>query len=391
MTVKSELSALFPVCTVLNEKIFYITDGEHIFEKLDTQNGIVEYIEDPKGYKPREWSGTDRILVDEKYIYLLEQNGKHIMKYSLLNHECEYIDLNCNDYVYNNFAGAVIYNGMMYIFPRYRDGVVKVDLKSDCLVNKDCLCPDIEYCFNEKEEIPSALFACSYQIENHMWIFTEKARIVIDYNISEEQFDRYVLPESIKSCVRVVYKYGVFYILTIEGKIFTWSPDGGSEQELYDFGQKEAYPYFATIIIAGELLWVLPFWGKDICVIKLKTGKCVIYNSYPADFGYFAPDNWGKYYFYCSDKNHYYFAMHSGNYILTIDKKSGQEQWIKPRGSEEEKNIFYLRNSREKLTNENLCFDMLDFIKILKKNFYTQEEYKGNNVGLMIWNTIKGE
>lgn len=392
MAEKKELRSLFPTCAVVNNKLFYLTDVEHIFEIVDVKNGMVKFMDDPQGYVPGEWTGTDSILRDKKNFFLLEQNGKRIMKYSPSDYRCLYININLNDYVCSNFAGATIYNEWMYLFPRYRDGIIKVDLNSVSLENKGRLCPDIKYKFDEKEEIPSALFACSYQIENHMWIFTEKAGIVVDYDIAEEKFDRYTLPKTIKSCVRVEYMNGLFYILTMEGKIYTWSPDKQLEQKLYDLGQEKEYPYFGTIVIANEQIWVLPLYGKDVCVIDMKTGKHIIYNNYPIGFSYYAPENWGKYYSYCTNGDYYYFAMHSGNYILTINKKSGQEQWIKPTEIKEEKKNFYLRNhNRDKLNHENLYFDMSDFLKVYYKKSCTQEKRMENNIGLLIWSTVEGE
>lgn len=388
--MKNKICALFPACTVKDNKLFCVTDVEHIFERIDIKSGQVEYIDDPEGYNPSKWSGTDAILLHEDIVYLVEQNGEHILKYSLVSHSCQYIDVMCNDYICTNFAGITIYAGQMYMFPRYRDGVIKVNLESGTVEMKDDLCPEIEYAFNEKEPIPHTLFSCSCQVENHIWIFTERDGIAIDYDIAEEQFEKYILPESVEGCVQVEYVDGLFYFLIMEGKIYTWSPEKNIGEEICDFGKACEYPYFGIISYAGNRLWVLPLLGNDIYIIDLLAHQYTIYSNYPADFAYFAPNNWGKYFRYYSDEKYYYYAMHAGNYILIIEKKTGQEQWIKPQVPDEEKKVtFYLKNRREQFNYENIYYNIMDLIGMLKRSSKMEGQDNGCAGGFSIWNKLK--
>lgn len=392
--MKKELCALFPACAVIDGKLLCITDVEHIFEKIDINDGKVECIDDPKGYTPYKWSGTDMILPTKEIIYMLEQNGEKVLKYSPLNNECHFFDIKCNDHFCSNFVGAVIYGDQMYIFPRYRDGVLKLNLNSGSIKNIERferLCPDVDYKFCQEEKIPHSLFACSCQVETHMWVFTETDKVVIDYDITKEQFTRYMLPERIKSCVRAEYSDDLFYILTIEGEIYSWSPESGAEKKIYDFGQEKRYPYFGTIIITGKRLWTLPLFGNDIYVIDLEKNNCEVYSDYPTDFGYFAFDDWGKYFSYCSDEEYYYFAMHSANYILSINKRNGQERWIKPKEADEHREYFFDLRIKQFIYGEDIIYDVYDLIEILKKDFRVRRDVDENGLGGMIWDSVKGK
>lgn len=390
--MKNEICALFSACAIKDGKLFCVTDVEHIFEWIDIKSGKVEYIDDPKGYIPGEWSGTGNILLDEEYAYLLEQNGTRIMKYSFLNQSCQYIALNINDYVCSNFAGSAIWKDKLYIFPRFRDRVIKVKIKSGSIEDNECLCPELEYVFDDKEAFPNMLFSCGYQMKNKMWLFTERDHIVINYDLSEERFERYCLPDSIDSCVHVAWGDEGFYVLSREGKIFLWSIIDNSVRELYDFGREKQYPYFGTLFSAGDSLWILPACGEHIYKIDLINGIAKVYGTYPRDFKYCAPENWNKYYTNYEDEQHIYFAMHSGNYILSIDKSNGQETWIQLQQINKERKLdFILRNKRERLQYETNNNDVADLIGLLKRDYKEEKTIDRESAGRMIWNLTGGK
>ena len=219
-----------------------------------------------------------------------------------------------------------------------------------------------------------------------MWIFTEKERVVIDYDITLERFERYLLPESIKTCVWAEYKDNLFYILTKEGKLYKWLKNEEMGEEIYDFGLEKKYPYFNLFVIAGGSLWLLPGTGGEISVIDLENRTEKIYDNYPNGFKYFAPETWSKYFTKYEDEKYYYFSMHSGNYILSIDKTDGQEKWIQPQKIEQEKRAdFYLRNKRGRLIIESACYDMADLIMLLQGTPKAERPDADNGNGNLIW------
>lgn len=386
--MEKELYKLFPACTIKDNTLICVTDCEHIFETIDINSGKIEYLDDPEGFDFQGWSGTDSILIYGERLFLLEQNGEHLMEYVPSENRAQYINLKCNDFVCSNFAGATIYNNKIYIFPRFRNSIFKIDFNG--VVIEEKLCQKLSYSFNQKEELPHMLFSCSYQIENHIWIFTENDRLILDYDLNQEKFQEYMLPKVIGSCIQAVYEDRSFYILNSEGKVYLWSLEQKREQLLYDPGQEKEYPYYRTIIIAGGKLWILPFLGEHIMVINLKTQDCKKYNDYPSDFHYNAPDNWSKYNTYCDDQRCFYFAMHSGNYILVIDKENGLEHWIKPHEDSFTKKIF-IYSRRKKIIPEYVVGEIKDYLDFLKEEKYIEEKNQRFYNGEFIWNSLGGK
>lgn len=385
--MEKEFDMLFPTCIIENNNLLYVTDYEHIFEKIDINSGNVKYIDNPKGYKPMDWSGTDIILQDTERFFLLEQSGERLMIYSPSDKNCKYLYIDCNDHVCINFAGATIYNENMYIFPRFRNSVLKIELKSGLIKKLGKLCSSLNYEFKEGP-LPTMLFSCSYLIESHIWIFTEQNGIVIDYDLKQEKIKEYILPPNIKTCIHVGYLEGKFCILTAEGKIFLWTPYMDYGQELYDFGEKYSYPYFGTIANTKDRIWILPLFGNDIYFFDLVTRECKLYVDYPEDFKYIAPSDWSKYFFYSSDEKYFYFSMHSGNYIFYIDKYNGQEYWLKPIIDEEIRSKFYLENNRRYCEKSNCSIRGL--MKALSEVSGEKELGDQNKIGDLIWDLVEG-
>lgn len=387
--MKGNFNFIFFSCIIIENKLFCVTEPEHIFITIDIETGKVDLFDTPEGYFPDEWNGTDRIVAGNMEVYLLETNGKRMIKYSLLNNSCQYLDINCKVHSCSNYIGTVVFGNTMYIVPRFKDEMIKVDLLSNLIKERKKLCKNINYEFNEKEKIHKGLYSCSYQIKNNLWIFTERNSIVIKYNILTEEIARYVLPDKIKGCVQVAWGNQLFYILALDGKTYSWNYRNNDICELYGSEAGKEYPYFGQIIFAGYKLWLLPFLGEEIVVINLITGEDEVYKNYPADFRYSAPDNWCKFSNYCEDQINYYFAMHSGNYILVIDKKYGIERWLRPDIDMEKKAKYFQKNNRNDIYIEIKNYNIGDIIGMLKISYELEVKKKiNNNVGKKMWDKI---
>lgn len=93
----------------------------------------------------------------------------------------------------------------------------------------------------------------------------------------------------------------------------------------------------------------------------------------------------GKYYGYCENSKFYYFAMHSGNYILSIEKESGKEKWLKPIRILE-KRAIYNRNNHWKSVCE--LKELLWEISKLKE-ITTNNKAIGLITGKKIWEEVE--
>ena len=194
-----------------------------------------------------------------------------------------------------------------------------------------------------------------------------------------------MLPESIEGCIHAIWKNGLFYILTIEGNIYTWDIKHSEIKVIFKYRGKMSYLNLSKIVVTDKNIWCLPAFGDDIVIISGE--KVNIYDSYPADFKYH--DNIrSRYYEYCEDRNNYYFAMHSANYILCINKDNGEERWFRPIEPEiEEKIRYHIKNIS--LNMEELEFGIKGLFMALKENLDYIHEDENNFIGKKLWSTLK--
>ena len=385
MRALSEVKKGFLSCTIWKDKLYFISEGELILMSMDTINGEIEYIEPLFNHAQGRWKLADRMLSVGRNIYVLESDGTRMIEYHAEENTCRYFDINCAVYVCSNYAGFTIYKDKAYIFPSFLNEMVIVDLKSGEVKHKKDLSKNICYIPDLNDAVPAKLFSCGCRIENSDWIFMERNKEVLEYSLEEESARKHKLPGVINGCVHAEWKDDLFYILDIEGKLYTWDIQTGNvEKWLLD--EAKPYPNYREMVVTDRKVWILPEVGNDILSIDKETRKTEKYNKYPLDFVHAAPDNYSKYYVHCEDKKNYYFSMHSGNYIFCVEKESGKERWIKPHFPNEEKIFdFYKKNS---LYINEWGYHLSDYMRFIRNEKSALNKQILNN-GEKIWKGMK--
>ena len=100
------------------------------------------------------------------------------------------------------------------------------------------------------------------------------------------------------------------------------------------------------------------------------------------------PKGWSKFHGYCEDEDHYYCAMRSMNFFLTIDKRSGKERWIKPQlPLKEEHRKTYVTYKKELLIErEGVVEALIDYLCNEKKD---SQNKNCDFAGDQIWKRLK--
>lgn len=387
---------LFPACTVYKNKMYYVTHGEMALKSVNLKTGVVEYIDNPKGYDLTEWKGIGKLILRADVLYLFEENGVRMLEYSLLKKTARCFKIDCDQYLFDVIAAAEFYEDKIYIFPSFANKLIRIDLGSGQVESREGLCPDEKYIvdiedtiiLDEKNDMPMKLFVCGCRIEDWLWIFSKK--YVIRYDLSTELFQKYILSDMINMCIYAVWKNEMFYILSIDGSIYTWDPRSDVVETIYTNIIKSTCLYFSKIVVTEKKIWMIPCFGDDIYIIDLKTKKCTIYDLYPEDFIYYEIESRSKYFGHFEDDEKCYFAMNSSNHILIINKMDGEAEWLKPQQPAWEEIVEYCRKNQVywNLTEEELGIDGL--LEILGRDESEGEErMSGICIGNLVWRKVK--
>lgn len=356
---------LFSSCALINNTMYSVTNLGRIPIKINLQNHIMTSID--------KWNkdyivNSENMIVDGSDIYLLEIEGYYILKYNIDSNQCHKCRIDCHKNDWGNYAAYAKYKRNIYIFPKYISKIVKVNLDKNMVIS------NIDYNLYNEDEKEEIKFEYGIQEKNFIWLFQKEGSQIIVYDMETDSWKSYTLPQKVKYCVHVVLRNCIFYILSMEGKIYSWDIQNNSMRMIADCSDSSEHTSsFGRIVVINELIYLLPALSELIYKIDIETGKAEIFDDYPEDFQYIEPEGWSKYSDYCEDENCYYFSMRSSAYIFCIDKKSGVTRWICPKISVENyfnaQMKYFGMNLEEGLWNlKNLLSIKTDLIKMDEKN-----------------------
>jgi len=331
---------------------------------------------------------VDNILSDGKDIFALELDGKRLMKYDLNEKKCQYFNILCDEKKWGNYASYGKIDNYFYIFPTYKKGILKVDLNTGRVKKITELYSEIENSnefINQKGDC--VYFSCGSRVGNKMWLFRKQDNLLVIYDMDCDKWENYKLPIVINDCIHAVWHNNKMYILSSEGKIYYCNLDGIMEEIADCNSQNLNNNYYSRIMVTDENIILLPFLGNNIFIINLYSKKIKKFNKYPIGFQYCGLKSWSKYYGYTEDDKNYYLALCSSNYMLVVNKKNGEIEWVKLQLPEYKDYIkIYVKYNREQVY-EKEC-GLKEFLVYGKSDL----DIRTNScfVRSQIWEQIKG-
>ena len=326
---KEKENYIFSTCIHILGKIFSFTTFNRIPIMVDPNTGEINIIDDLINYDSS--FAADHMIGFEKDIFVLELNGKRLMKFNIDDRKCTYFNIECNKKNFDNYAAFAEYGRNLYIFPIFADRIIKIDLDTRKTKNFGELYSKIHSQYKGLESKENfTYFICGCQMKNIMWLFQKKGNVVIAYNMEDDTWKEYRISKKICNCIHAIYTNQMIYILDSTGKVYCWNMIDESVELFADCSNgKNNVNTFSRIIVTEKKTLVLPLFGKDIFCIDMYTKQMEKYDEYPMEFKYFEPEGWSKFYGFCEDYEHYYFAMRSTEFMLSLNKEEGKLKWIR--------------------------------------------------------------
>lgn len=383
-----EQKMLFHTCTLIEDRMYAFTSFGGFPIRIELSNGRTELIEDLKRYSPFV---TQDVLNDGESIFALELSGNYMLQYCMKDNICRYFDIDCAKHDWDNYAVFTNYGGSIYIFPKYADTLVKIDIQTGNISKNSELYTRYYFDVQYEKRKKYFYFKCGCRSEQIVWLYQEQKNMFIAYDLENSTCEEYKLSIKINDCTHIIRKDGALYILSSEGRVYIWDLEKYSIELVADCtcGKEENYR-FVRIAVTDKKIYMLPGMGEEIICVSLETGYTGLWTDYPVEFQYCALESWSKFLGYCENEEYYYFAMRSANHMLCINKKNGEGKWLKlssfPWG-----NIIFLSMEYNKniLIGEGewTLNDFLSGISVerLKKFFGNRQMY----VGKHIWMKLK--
>lgn len=371
-------AAIFPACDVKDNYLYCVTLKEHILEKIDLATYEIEYLDGMDGYSIQERKTVDLVRINGDYIYLFEYDGMRIIQVqpesgrTNIIHVCEEEN--------GGYASVEFYKNKMYLFPQLKNQIIVINLETG---EKSCFYYDAGQADTKwklgEHELDKRICSAAYMQEENIYLFSEINNKAVKYSIADGKIEYIPLPYVENGCISVQRKEDACYLLDGSGRICAADKNLGGGSVIIDT-EKEC-PYFGEFVIAGNFVWMLPWFGNEIRICNRKETK--VYTDYPEDFRYFKAKTHSQFYRYCEDDKNYYFAMHAANYLLIISKESSEGQWMKLK----ENCQTYLKYLGGMVRESRFGLD--DFLENLqRKDIETNNK---NCVGKSIWKEVSGK
>lgn len=304
---------------VSDGKIFFI-NYHNLLISLDIQGEKAEIVSGIKGYSEVLKLGTmEKMVQANGKVYALEAKNENMVIYDPEGKCCHCKELDLHQNAWGNVLSITLYGDDVYIFPKYRDFIIKIDTKTDQVIRID----NSAYARMDKN-VSAGVNG------GHVYFFLRDGNKVTEYDICADQCREYSLPHKLGNIASAQYFDGLFFLLSRNGELSAWDAESNVLEMLIAPFIEENPSYFSLCTVTKKNIWLLPSLGEDIYVYCRESKKVEKYDGYPEGFAYLKTEGWGKYLITHEYRGIYYHDMHSANCILCIDKDSGEEKWIKP-------------------------------------------------------------
>lgn len=376
---------IFSAGIVIENVIYFFSEKENTFMKIEINKWKIEYNDKFIKYELNTLGKTDLLRRIGKVIYRLPLKGGYIDSFSLDNGLYKKTQIKLYDRDWDNFAAFEVNERFLYVFPKWEKTVFKIDSLN---YNMEIISLMPEYEGREKNE-GFTCFSVSCREDNLLWLLEEGNHQIYIYDMDNDTFFTRTAPEQIDRCTFFLKISKFVYCMTPYNKIFVWDTKTDKCRQLWEAEEyRDTEYYFGQMIFAAGKIIVLPALGDDIVIIDCNSGTSLLYDNYPEDFSYLNI-KWGKYINSFEDNMYYYFPMRLSEYLMAIDKKTGEIIWHKvmmPTKNEKKRHMMTILKFQSGVLYENqekidTFFDMLD---IKEENINS-----GSRFGEMIWRKVK--
>lgn len=321
-------------CVSDENYIYFVTEKNCVFTRLNPLDGKLEFLF-PSNLKELPALGYSAVAaIDNGFLYGFAQSGKYFWKFNLKDYHVTLFDVGLQKYLLNMFSFAEVQGNEFYFVPKYGTSAFKIDI-FDGTVTSIQLFP------TKSEEIKWEVTSGTTKVQDKVYCFNTTDSLMGIYDIASDtvEVQRYASEKLSPTCVYYYKKF--FYILTLQGDVFSYDLSGGT-LHLVRLSDSKMNSEFGTMYIVKDSMWLLPSRGVRALVRNLSTGEERVSVSYPPEYKYdfFNTRECGKICAGTAFQGKYYTSMHCANEILYIDEE-GAEHFLKPVWPDPQENKQY--------------------------------------------------
>lgn len=316
-------SEKFPACAIDGDYLYTVTLKEHVLEKINIKTYEIEYILDIGEYVEKGRKTVDLIKKNKGYIYLFEYNGKRAIQLDIKNMKSKIFQISQEEI--DGYSSVEFYENKIYLLPRRNNFILIFDTEINQVHRCEPIFKNVKCIERNMENKFEKVCSCSYFKDEKIYIFSSMTNVLSIYDVIKNTIKNIELT-LIHGGVKSMQVYNnKSYVLDSENKLWQFNTESCELSFIVDTGEEGFY--YGNFIVTDKNIVFLPRFGE---IIKIYSdNKLEVYSHYPQDITFENYNGHSKFCGYCDDKENYYIAMHSANYLLIIEKHTGRCKWIK--------------------------------------------------------------
>lgn len=369
---------------VYEDKLWFVSNRKELM-KMNVKTGETAYVDWQDSEKEEKIAVTADMFVYSMNLYWVDNCQRYLHEYDTNNnvYQCyPFPDIDGYDLSSDNLAGIYLYEGVLWLFLRDIPYVFEFALMQKNWKIHSEICRK----WDEKERETSKCFwRGSVQITNEICLL-EKDNILGKFNLNTCQYERVKIPDAIEEPQQIVWKNNALYILSCTGKVYKWSEKEGNIEIIY--GSINTEVPLGCMVVLERKVFLAPRQTEKILIVDLEKGNKVYQAECPEDLRY-GDCVYGKYGNFTEDSEYIWFDNRGGNYIVRINKKKENIEWLKPQLPTIQDEWRY----RKKRYSEFVMYEKTNRLERMM-HMERQEEQSQKvfrNVGAIIWHSLMGE
>lgn len=299
-----------------DEYMYWITEiGCHIM-RMNVNTNTVEYLQPYMETSIERLGGSATLSMNGNMIYFVIRSGEFLVSYNITTNHAKVIRIDCATMSINMYCFSKVLGDELVVVPIYYPKIIYINVNTGKVSEVDIL----EGGYTEGKLVQFFSLTCEKNNDNIMFVSSKEYELITYSLLQKKILYKEKIPDEMGNIVDfVIYGDGIIG-LNSKNKVIYWNHK--ECRVLFQTENEETGRYGALHLSNGKL-WVFPFYANDIYTISLPDMSFEKYEKFPNDYKYTAPEGMGKFFKKITGKNKTYFAMHSGNYLLSVNDLTG--------------------------------------------------------------------
>lgn len=317
---------------VLGNTYYSVTEKYNLLISVDLDTGKSIVMPNPIIKNKLDFIG----IVNNK-IYMVDMAGKWIAEAGIHGDTLNYYELENGLRSSDNFAYITVYEDKIYMVLRHEAAIYIFDVK-DKTTNK----VDLDIVLN------GCILDVGVLNNNMIYVFSSGLKKCFTFSVESNMISNfYELSVNDRIMDALIDKNRIFFL------------SGDAVYDLFNSCKQmftvEAGSQCSRICKCNDVFWIFPGRGKNIYKYRIGEKAPSKFINYPNGYEYEIQEGLWKFVGVAHNNEFYLWSMRSNNYFLKINKKTGEEVWMKPYIDNKFSFYYKILSGSQRVINEKDC------------------------------------